>query len=250
MCRSLLRVVVTVTAIGGACGDNSSGSDTVIDPGDDGDYKVDIRPAGFTSTIDNPFLPLLPGTRWRYDETGSDGEVGTITVEVLDERRLVMGVETIIVHDVAAGPDGEVVEDTFDWYAPDLDGNVWYFGEDTTSFEGGSFSKEGSWEAGLDGALPGIVMPARIEVSDLGYRQEYQPGAAEDMAQIIADDGSASVPAGEFEDVIRTRDWTPLEPDVVEEKTYARGVGLVHEATVRGPDSPEQAVLVEFEGAR
>jgi hypothetical protein len=248
--RSLLPVAVTAIAISAACGGESSDPDAVIDPGDDGDYTVDIRPDEFTSAIDNPFLPLLPGMRWRYEETDPEGEIETITVEVLDEHRRVMGVDTIVVHDVVAGPDGEVVEDTFDWYAQDRQGNVWYFGEDSTSFDGGTASSEGSWEAGRDGALPGIVMPARIEVSDIGYRQEYLPGEAEDMGQIIADHGSVSVPAGDFTDVVRTRDWTPLESDVIEEKTFARGVGLVHEVTVRGPGAPEEAVLVEYAGGR
>jgi hypothetical protein len=237
-------------AMVGGCGDESPGSDAMIDPGDDGDYRVEIQPDEFTSRIDNPFLPLLPGSRWRYEETTTNGEVETITVEVLDERRTVMGVETIVVHDIVAGPDGEIIEDTFDWYAQDGDGNVWYFGEDTTSFDEGTASKDGSWEAGRRGALPGIVMPARVEVSDVGYRQEYLAGEAEDMGQIIADHGSVAVPAGTFDDVIRTRDWTPLEPDVVEQKTYARGVGLVYEAKVEGPDAPEASVLVEFDDAR
>jgi hypothetical protein len=245
--RSLLAVAVTAIAAAGGCGDDSSDSDAVIDPGDGGDYQVEIQPDEFTSEIDNPYLPLVPGSRWLYEETTTEGDVETITVEVLDESRTVMGVDTIVVHDVVAGSDGEIIEDTFDWYAQDGEGNVWYFGEDTTSFDGGTASKEGSWEAGRDGALPGIVMPASLEVSDVGYRQEYLSGQAEDMGQIIADHGSVQVPFGTFDDVIRTRDWTPLEPDVVEEKTYARGVGLVHEAKVSGPDISEESVLVEFE---
>jgi hypothetical protein len=248
--RSLLLVAVTPIAIAGGCGDESSGSDAVIDAGDDGEYVVAVHPDEFTSRIDNPFLPMLPGSRWRYEETTSEGDLESITVEVLDQHRTVMGVDTIVVHDVVESSGGEIIEDTFDWYAQDREGNVWYFGEDTTSFEDGTANKEGSWEAGRDGALPGIVMPARIEVSEVGYRQEYLPGRAEDMGQIIADHGRVTVPFGTFDDVIRTRDWTPLEPDVVEEKTYARGVGLVHEAKVSEADQSEQTVLVEFDTRR
>ena len=229
----------------GAAG-TSGDATAVIDPGDGGNYSVAIDPAEFSSVVDNPFFPMLPGTSWRYEETMPGGEVQTDTVEVLDERRDVMGVETIVVHDVVKNEDGEVVEDTFDWFAQDADGNVWYFGEDTTSFDDRAPSKEGSWEAGVDGALPGIVMPANPTVSNTGYRQEYLAGEAEDMGQVIADSGSVTVPYGSFDDVIRTRDWTPLEPDIVEEKTYARSVGVVHEETVSSPEGHEEVVLVAF----
>ena len=259
MHRPVLLVVTATLGVTACGGDDSAGSVTsaesadasedapaVIDPGDGGNYSVDIDPAQFSSVVDNPFFPMLPGTSWHYEETTSDGELQTDTVEVLDERRDVMGVETIVVHDVVKNADGEVVEDTFDWFAQDADGNVWYFGEDTTSFDDGAPSKEGSWEAGVDGALPGIVMPANPTVSNTGYRQEYLAGEAEDMGQVIADSGRVTVPYGSFDDVIRTRDWTPLEPDIVEEKTYARSVGVVHEETVSSPEGHEELVLVAF----
>jgi hypothetical protein len=158
---------------------------------------------------------MLPGSVWQYEETTADGERQTDTVEVLDEQREVMGVETIVVHDVVKDADGEVIEDTFDWFAQDADGNVWYFGEDTTAYDEGTPSREGSWEAGVDGALPGIVMPADPTVSSPGYRQEYLAGEAEDMGQVIAVSGSVTVPFGSFDDVVRTRDWSPLEPEIV-----------------------------------
>ena len=104
----------------------------MIDPGDGGDYAPTIDPADFSDVVDNPFMPLLPGARWVYEERSTDGEVTEVVVEVLDERRTVMGVSTIVVHDVAS-VDGEVVEDTYDWFAQDSAGNVWYFGEDTTA---------------------------------------------------------------------------------------------------------------------
>lgn len=218
----------------------------VIDPGDDGNYDVEIDPAAFTSVVDNPYLPKLRGTRWEYRSTDPDGEVELITIDVLDEYRIVMGVETIVVHDVVTTADGELVEDTYDWFAQDGDGNVWYFGEETTSYHDGVASTAGSWEAGVDGALPGIVMPATPQVTGIGYRQEYLAGEAEDMGQVIAGSGNVTVPAGNFDDVIVTRDWTPLEPDTVEEKTYARRVGFVQETKAVGPNAGGLVELLEF----
>jgi hypothetical protein len=226
-------VSTSVTAASQPAADTTAASDElaqpVIDPGDAGDYAPEINPADFSDVVDNPFRPLLPGARWVYEARTGDGEVEKIVVEVLDERRTVMGVSTIVVHDVVS-IGGEVIEDTYDWFAQDSAGNVWYFGEDTTAYDdAGAASHEGAWEAGVNGALPGIVMLAEPAVTGVGYRQEYLPGEAEDMGQVIAVSGSASTPFGDFDDVIQTRDWTPLEPDVVEQKTYARGVGFVVE---------------------
>jgi len=214
----------------------------VIDPGDGGEYRPVIDPADFSSTIDNQYLPYAVGSHWVY-ETEDASEVETITIDVLDKRRTVMGVETLVVHDVVR-LEGELIEDTFDWYAQDGDGNVWYFGEDTTAYEDGKASKKGSWEAGVDGAMPGIVMPAAPQVSGTGYRQEYLAGEAEDLGQVIATDGEVTTPFGDFTDIVVTRDWTPLDPDVVEEKTYARDIGFVREVKIAG--ETEAVSLVEY----
>ena len=172
-----------------------------------------------------------------YEARSGDGELEIITVEVLDETRTVMGVETIVVHDIVHTDDGRLVEDTFDWFAQDIDGNVWYFGEDTKAYDDdGNVSEAGAWEAGVDGALPGIVMPAEPAVSDTGYRQEFYAGEAEDMGQVI--DRAVGV--------VITRDWTPLEPDVVEEKTYVEGVGFVYESKVDGEGGTETVHLIDF----
>jgi hypothetical protein len=232
-----------------ACGGDETATDgdvpgaagAVIDPGDGGDYRVGIDPADFTPAVDHSHLPMLPGTRWRYESVNEDGDTEVIEVEVLHERRTVMGVETTVVHDVVS-IDDEVIEDTYDWYAQDAEGNVWYFGEDTTAYGNGAVSHDGAWEAGIDGALPGIVMPADPRVGDTGYRQEYLAGEAEDMGQVIAVGGSVTVPAGTFDDLVVTRDWTPLDPDVVEEKSYAPGVGFVFEVK---PDTGETVELVD-----
>jgi hypothetical protein len=198
-------------------------------------YAPPIEPAEFTTAVDNPFFPLAPGARWMLNGSGeADGEVDTI--EVLAETRTVMGVECVVVHDVVA-LDGEPVEVTDDWYAQDTAGNVWYFGEETAEYEGGEVvSTAGSWEAGVDGAQPGIIMPADPQIG-VTYRQEYYAGEAEDLAQAVARGERAETPGSVFDDVLVTEDWTPLEPDVRERKFYARDIGLVMERQVAGGDA-------------
>lgn len=225
------RLVAAVLALG-ACGGDTAPA--VIDPGDGGVYEPVVDPAAFVDRIDNPFLPLLPGARWVYEGT-SDGEQERVEVVVTTERRVVMGINAVVVRDTVT-VDGELVEDTFDWFAQDRAGNVWYLGEDSREYEDGRVAgTEGSWEAGVDGALPGIVMPAQPAVGQ-AYRQEYYRDEAEDLAEVIALDGSASVPFGEYAGLLVTREWTPLEPDSVEEKSYARGVGMVLERQTAGGD--------------
>ena len=220
----------------------SSAATPVIDPGDGGSYEPDVDPANFVAVVDNPYFPMVVGSRWVY-EGEADGEAERVEIVVTDQPKTVMGIAATVVRD-SVYVDNELVEDTYDWFAQDRDGNVWYLGEDSQEIEDGEVvSTEGSWEAGVDGALPGIVMPAEPAVGD-AYRQEYYVGEAEDMFEIIAVGGSVEVPAGSFEEVVTTRDWTPLEPEVVEEKQYAPGVGkLREEKTAGGGDVSE---LVEF----
>ena len=213
----------------------------MIDPGDGGSYAPSIDPAEFVDVVDNPYFPLSPGSRWVY-EGESDGVAERIEVEVLDERRDIMGISAVVVHDTAY-VDDEIVEDTYDWYAQDRDGNVWYLGEATQAFDDGDVSDAGSWEYGVDGALPGIVMPANPTVGD-AYRQEYYPGEAEDMGEVIEVGATVTIGLGEYTDVVVTQDWTPLEPDVIENKSYAPGVGVIYETDVAGGD--EFVELVEF----
>lgn len=217
---------------------------TNIDPGDGGAYAPVIDPTHFSSVIDNPYLPFLPGMKWVYEGINENGEHETTTVEVLTATRAVMGVPATVVHDLVE-IDGQVAEDTSDWYAQDDQGNVWYLGEDTTAYDGGTTSKEGSWEAGVDGALPGIVMPATPKVGTNGYRQEYRPGDAEDMALVVATGGDQTV-GTVYHEVVVTQEWTPLEPDITEQKSYAPGVGVITEDIVRG--GTEHHELVSFSG--
>lgn len=216
--------------------------DPVIDPGDGGVYEPDLDPARFVERIDNPYLPYLPGSRWVY-EGESEGEAIHIEVAVTDQDKQVMGIDATVVRETES-VDGELVEDTFDWYAQDADGNVWYLGEETREYENGEVvSTEGAWEGGVDGALPGIIMLADPQPGE-AYRQEWYPCEALDLAEVARVGESVTVAAGAFDDVVVITEWNPLEPEAVEEKSYAPGVGVVLEEQVEGGD--ERVELVEF----
>jgi hypothetical protein len=233
-------LLVSVTAA--ACGGSGASSDTQASggamtapttslPQDGKPFPVD--PSEFTTEIDNPYWPMKPGSQWVFRETDDQGDVSRVVVTVLDRtKKIANGVEARIVHDQVTQL-GQVLEDTHDWYAQDADGNLWYMGEDTTEYDNGKKSKEGSWEAGVDGALPGIIMPADPEVG-MTYREEYYKGHAEDAASIIGTDAFAKVPYGRFDHGVQTRNFSGIEPDVIEEKIYAKDVGVVLEITVSG----------------
>jgi hypothetical protein len=206
-------------------------------------YVPAVDPADFGTTIDNPFMPFKPGTTFIYEGGGEH-----IEVAVTADTRTVMGVETVVVRDTVT-VKGKVTEDTYDWYAQDRAGNVWYFGEATVSFEDDpAGDPAGSWEAGVDGAQPGIVMLADPRGGDL-YRQEFLKGEAEDLALVRRLDGTIKVRAGSYADVLVTEEWTPLEPDTVEYKYYANGVGNVAERVVVGGDDLVELVEVREAGA-
>ena len=139
--------------------------------------------------------------------------------------------------DVVRRADGTLAEKTRDWYATDQDGNVWYFGEDTATYDdsGDLESREGSWEAGVDGAVAGIVMPADPRPSTAAY-MELAKGEAEDQAWVVQRLPSVRTPGGTYDHVVRTLEWTRLEPDVVSMKFYARGLGIVLERDLSGGD--------------
>jgi hypothetical protein len=191
-------------------------------------YQPAIDPVDFVDVIDNPYWPLTPGTSYEFKGGGEQ-----IKVVVTSERRTVMGVSTIVVSDKVFA-DGKLAEDTSDWYAQDRAGNVWYFGEATLSFEDDpAGDPAGSWEAGVDGAQPGVVMLADPLGGDV-YRQEFYAGEAEDLALVRQANGSITVPAGSYENVLVTEEWTPLEPNVIELKYYAKGIGVVAERQIFG----------------
>ena len=207
---------------------------------DDDDTSTAKSPADFTTEIDNPWWPMKPGSRWVYRETDSEGARQKVVVTVTNRtKEIANGVEARVVHDVVT-EDGEFVEVTDDWYAQDSDGNIWYLGEDTTEYENGKpVSKSGSFEAGVDGAEPGIIMPAEPEPG-MTYRQEYYEGEAEDEGAIMALDQQAEVPAGHYTPALMTNDTNPLEPKVNEFKFYARGVGPVLAISVSGGSDREE----------
>lgn len=206
-----------------------------------GSDAIVLDPADFVPEVTHPYWPMKPGSRWVYRET--NGAEMRIEITVLDEPRLILGIPATVVHDVVS-LDGRVVEDTFDWYAQDVEGNLWYLGEDTTAFPAlGESSSAGSWEAGVDGAQAGIILPGTPRVGQ-AYRQEYRAGRAEDQGRILSLEGEVSVPFGAFTDVLQTEDWTPLEPGQVEHKWYARGVGPILVESVSGSDREE---LLSFE---
>jgi hypothetical protein len=254
--RTLPFLALVVLVASAACGDDDDGTgdpvpaaepDAVIEVDDDGDYAPDIAPDDFVEVVDNRYLPLLPGTRWVY-EGEVDGDLERIEVEVLAERREVFGVQATVVRD-RAFVDGELQEDTQDWYAQDGEGNVWYLGEETAEYDGGEVvSTEGSWEAGVDGALPGVVMLAGPRPGD-AYRQEFYEGEAEDLAEVLRVGQPAAVAAGVFEDVVTIREWNPLEPAVVEEKHFAPGVGMISENEVAGGSARIDLVEVHQPGS-
>ena len=219
--------------------DSVTGDEPVIDPGTGRLPPRSTRPRGRPDH--NPYLPFLPGSRWVYEGTSSDGQE-RIEVTVLDERRSVMGIDAVVVRDTVS-MDGEVIEDTYDWYTQDAEGNVWYLGEETAEYEDGQVvSTEGSWEAGVDGALPGVVMWAQ-PVPGQAYRQEFYRDQAEDLAEVLTVGQRATVAGSTYDDVVVIREWTPLEPDVVEEKSYAPGVGPVLEEQTAGGD--DRVVLAQ-----
>jgi hypothetical protein len=215
----------------GACGDDDSGNGAgntttgAADAGStlpQGSDPVELDPADFTTEIDNPFWPMTPGNRWVSRSTEE-----RIVVEVTRRNKDVAGIEAVVVRDTVTDNNGELVEVTDDWYAQDADGNIWYLGEDVKDYQDGKVvSTAGSWEHGVDGALGGIAIPADPRPG-LKYRQEHYAGEAEDRAEVLSVTEAVRVPAGTFEDCLQTEDTTPLEPDAVEHKYYAKGVGPV-----------------------
>jgi hypothetical protein len=232
---------------GGEQGQSGSGSGSKTDL-PHGSEPVNLDAQKFTTRIDNPYWPMVPGTRWTYLETDQEGAEQRVDVTVTDQtKKIANGVTARVVRDTVT-EDGRIIEDTFDWYAQDEDGTIWYLGEDTAEFENGKLkTKGGSFEAGVDGAQPGIIMPAN-PMDGMRYRQEYYKGEAEDNGEILSTDEMVETPYGKFDHALLTKDTTPLEPNVLEYKLYARDVGPVLTLGVSGgPGSREE--LIDLENA-
>jgi hypothetical protein len=189
-------------------------------------YSLNVNPADFVAEIDNPYMPLIPGTTYIYEGVTEEGNEHN-EVYVSHETKEIMGVTCVVVQDIVM-VDGQVREITLDWFAQDKQGNVWYFGEDTREYKDGWVtSTKGSWEAGVDGALPGIIMKAQPSINDT-YRQEYSKGAAEDWAAIRSLSEISFVPTGYYGDLLLITEWSGLDnPPVYQQKYYAKGVGFV-----------------------
>ena len=208
----------------------------------DGD-PVALDPADFTGPIDNPYWPMAPGTTWIYRETDPSGANRRFVCTSRPARNI-LGIEAAVVHDVVK-EGNQVIENTWDWYAQDACGNVWYLGENTKEYENGVVvSTEGSWEAGVDGAQPGVIVPADPAVG-MTYRQEFFQGQAEDEAEILSVNEQAEVPSGHFDHVLLTKDFTSLDPKVLEYKLYAKGVGPVLVFGVSGGSGTEELIRVQ-----
>jgi hypothetical protein len=201
-----------------------------------------VDPADFTTRIDNPYWPMKPGSRWIYRETDPEGTRQKVVVTVTPRtKKIANGVTARVVRDVVT-EDGVFVEVTDDWYAQDKCGNVWYLGEATKEYENGKVvSTQGSFEAGVDGAQPGVIMPAKPRAG-LRYRQEYYAGHAEDRADVLSLGEQVEVPFGHFRKgkVLMTRDLNPLSPKILEYKFYARGIGPVLAIGVSGESDREE----------
>jgi hypothetical protein len=206
-----------------------------------GGERVKLDPEDFTTRIDNPYWPMAPGDKWVYKET-DEGEQYDVEVTVTDRTKTIAnGVEARVIHDVVS-QDGQPVEVTDDWYAQDKAGNVWYLGEDTAEYENGRVtSRAGSFEAGVDGAQAGIIMPAHPR-DGMAYRQEYYRGEAEDRAEVLSTQEQVEVPFGHFEDALLTKDLVPTEPKVSEYKLYAKNVGPVLAVQTSGGGSREELI--------
>ena len=194
--------------------------------------QIPFDPSSFVAHIDNPYLPQTPGTVYRLRSETPDGvEINVITIT--RDTKVILGVAATVVHDQVF-LDGELSEDTFDWEAQDGQGNVWYFGEDSREIENGQVvSTEGSWEAGVNGARPGIIMLAHPKTG-LGYVQEDAPDVAEDRAKALSLKSKVDVPFGSFDHCLQTMEWSLLERGVREHKFYCPGVGFVEEVQPKG----------------
>jgi hypothetical protein len=230
MLKTHLMVAAVGTALTALLGMHSSWAQRPT-PAETEAYDPVINPADFVSGVTHKYFTLKPGTKFTYQN-----RAGTERVEiaVTRETKTVMGVTTIVVR-FAEWERGVLKENTSDWYAQDKQGNVWYFGEAVENYANGKLvDDKGSWQAGVDGAKPGIIMPANPKVGDT-YRQEYYKGRAEDMGTVVALDKKVTVRADTFDNCLQIKDWSMIETST-DFKYYCPAVGfmVLEEATTPG----------------
>jgi len=241
----LMLAAVSSMAPAAQAAGGSSGKDLPkFGPG--AQYHPVIEPHDFTTTIDNQWFPLKPGTVNTYEGT-KDGKAARNIFEVTADTKVIDQVNTLVVFDQLF-LDGVLAERTFDYYAQDDDGNVWYFGEDTvkTDNQGNLTDTSGSFRAGVDGAQPGVFMEAHPEIGRK-FRQEWYKGQAEDQFKVVSLSARISVPYGSFAHALKTEETTSLEPGVLDNKYYVRGIGEVAEVSAKGP--VEKLLLVDVKAS-
>ena len=236
-------LLAALAVVAGGCGGDTAEPAQTTPPAalPQGAEPVRLDPANFTTEIDNPYMPVRPGSVWVYSDRDPSGAPQRDVIRVLKRTKVIAGIRALVVHDRATR-GSRLIEDTFDWFAQDREGNVWYLGEATRAYSSGTRSSTaGSWEAGVGGAQPGVVMPAQ-PTPGLQYRQEYRKGAAEDRARVLSVDDQVQAPYGHFAPALLTKEFSRLEPDDLEYKLYGKGVGLVRAVGVSGDLSVEALV--------
>ena len=234
--RTLASALSAILLLAGCSTDHvrSPGANSLLAPSEVGSAAASMALAapafptsagGWVSGLSNPYLAFRAGSVFNYRAVTPEGTETTL-IEVTNDTKTIQGVVTTVVHD-RVSLNGSLIEDTFDWYAQDTDGNVWYFGEDSKQIQNGVvIGTVGSWEAGVNGAVAGIVMLADPKVG-VKYQQEFAAGVAEDMARVQSLNRAVQVPAGSFDDCVQTIEWSPLDKGARETKFYKSGVGQV-----------------------
>src|SRR5213594_2719759 len=238
MSRKLLTLLAAAAAMGAVV----SGAWVPDAKASSSDYEPVLDPANFVAVVDNPYFPLPVGRTLVYEGV-KDGQTQIDTVTITNQTKVILGITATAVSDIST-QDGALLEKTIDWYAQDKQGTVWYLGEDTTAFlASGKTDTSGSWQAGVRGAEPGIIMEANPQIPD-AYRQEFLAGSAEDTAWVVEVGGTVTVPYGKLRNTLSTLEAARIEPGHYDVKIYAPGIGIVLEQALTGPTETAQLVSV------
>ena len=245
--RTLLGVAALAVAVIGlvpaSAGAGAAASCQLPRFGPGRSYHPRIDPADFSPDVTNPWFPLTPGRTLVYTGT-KDGQKALNLVATTSRTKKIDGVTTRVVED-RLYLSNVLEERTSDYYAQDRCGNVWYFGEDTAELDrhGNIVDTEGTWHAGVDDAQPGVFMQAHPQLGRR-FRKEWYEGHAEDVFKVIDRSAAIAVPAGSFRHALRTAERTALEPEVLDNKYYVRGIGEVAELSVKGPRETQRLVEI------